>query len=189
MNKIRVFLTDDQPIVRRGLALLLREEGDIEVVGEAADGRESIEGVQELTPDVVLMDIGMPGMSGLEATSQIVDAVPGVSVLILTVHDREDFLFEALQAGALGYVLKTARVDELLAAIRTVHAGDVFVYPRMATKLVGRVPQAHRHQRRRRPLHQVERQRAGGVVSAGGESYQPRDSRLAPSKPLHGPDL
>ena len=136
-DKIRVLLADDQPIVRRGLALLLREQEDIEVVGEAGDGWEAIESVQWLRPDVVLMDIDMPGLSGIDATQRIVESVPKVSVLILTVHDREDFLFQALQTGALGYVLKSIDVDELMAAIRTVHSGDVFIYPRMATMLVG----------------------------------------------------
>ena len=136
-SKIRVLLADDQPIVRRGLALLLREQADIEVVGEASDGWEAIESVQWLRPDVVLMDIDMPGLSGIDATQRIVESCPRVSVLILTVHDREDFLFQALQTGAQGYVLKSIDVEELMAAIRTVHSGDVFIYPRMATILVG----------------------------------------------------
>ena len=144
MNRIRVFLTDDQPIVRRGISLLLQEDPHIEVVGEAADGWESVEGAQRLVPDVVLMDIDMPGMSGLEAAGRIIESVPGVSVLMLTIHDREDFLFQALQAGALGYILKAAHVDELLSAVRTVHSGEVFVYPRMATKLVGEYLRATR---------------------------------------------
>ena len=137
MSKIRVLLADDQPIVRRGIALLLREQTDIEVVGEAGDGWEAVESAQWLRPDVVLMDVDMPGLSGLDATKRILESLPRVAVLILTIHDREEFLFQALQTGALGYVLKSVDVDELMAAIRTVHAGDVFIYPRMATMLVG----------------------------------------------------
>ena len=137
MSKIRVLLAEDQPIVRRGIALLLKEEPDIDVVGEAADGSEAIDMAQWVSPDVVLMDIAMPGLSGLDATKRITESLPKVSVLILTIHDREDFLFQAIQAGALGYVLKTITVEELVAAIRTVHSGDVFIYPRMATMLVG----------------------------------------------------
>jgi len=137
MSKIRVVLTDDQPIVCRGISLLLQEDPNIEIVGEAADGWQAVEGAQRLLPDVVLMDIDMPGMSGLEAAGRITQSVPGASVLMLTIHDREDFLFQALQAGALGYILKAADVDELLTAVRTVHSGEVFVYPRMASKLVG----------------------------------------------------
>ena len=137
MSSIRVVLADDQPIVRRGLTLLLQQEANIEVVGEASDGCEAIERVRRLLPDVVLMDIEMPGLSGLDATREIAQAVPKVSVLILTIYDREDFLFQALQAGAMGFVLKTANVEELVGAIRTVNAGEIFIHPRMATKLVG----------------------------------------------------
>ena len=136
MSEISVLIADDQPIVRRGVALLLEEEAGITVLGEAADGWETFEAVKRLRPDVVLMDVDMPG-SGLDATRRITESVPDVSVLILTVHDREDFLFQALQTGALGYILKTATITELTDAIRTVHAKDVFIYPRMATKLVG----------------------------------------------------
>ena len=138
MDTIRVFVADDQPIVRRGICLLLQEDGaDLEVVGEAANGAEAIEGVRSLMPDVVLMDIEMPGGSGLEASKIISEMYPEVSVLILTVHDREDFLIEALQNGALGYMIKSAAVDELFDAIRTVHSGEVFIHPKMATKFVG----------------------------------------------------
>lgn len=135
-QKIRVYLADDHTIVRRGIARLLDEEADMEVVGEAGDGTEAIQGVQQLRPDVVLMDIGMPGLSGIEATRQIVQTVPGVQVLILTVYDQADLLFRALQAGAAGYVLKGADMDDLLRAIRTVHSGEVFIHPQMATRLV-----------------------------------------------------
>ena len=137
MNRIRALLADDQPIVRRGISLLLQQEDDIKVVGEASNGWETVECVRRLHPDVVLMDIDMPGMSGLDATKQITSSAPTVSVLILTIHDRDDFLFEALQTGALGYILKTANVEELMTAIRTVHSGEVFIYPHMATKQVG----------------------------------------------------
>lgn len=136
-ERVRVFLADDQPIVRRGIALILAEDPGIEVVGEAGDGWETVERVLVLTPQVVLMDIDMPGISGLEATKRITETAPDVAVLMLTIHDREDFLFQSLQYGARGYLLKAASVDELLGAIRTVRSGDVFIYPRMATKLVG----------------------------------------------------
>ncbi len=108
----------------------------MEVVGEARDGAEAVATALRLRPDVVLMDIGMPGVSGIDATRQITGDAPEVRVVILTVYDREDFLFRALQAGAAGYLLKGADVDDLLRAIRTVHGGEMFVYPRMTTKLV-----------------------------------------------------
>lgn len=135
-QKIRVYLTDDHTIVRRGIARLLNEEADMEVVGEAGDGAEAVQGVQQLRPDVVLMDIGMPGLSGIEATRQIMQTTPGVQVLIVTVYDQADLLFKALQAGAAGYILKGAEMDDLLRAIRTVRSGEVFIHPQMATRLV-----------------------------------------------------
>ena len=121
MGKIRVLLADDQPIVRRGIDLLLKEESDFEVVGQTGDGLETVEAVRRLRPDVVLMDIEMPGLSGLDATRRIKEFDPNVSVLMLTVYDREDFLSDSLHAGALGYMLKAASVEELIGAIRTVH--------------------------------------------------------------------
>jgi two-component system response regulator NreC len=137
MAKIRVLVADDQPIVRRGVDLLLREEPDFEVVGQAGDGLETVEAVRRLRPDVVLMDVMMPGLSGLDATRRIKESNPDVSVLMLTVHDREEYLSDSLRAGAQGYLLKEASVEELIGAIRTVHSGEVFIQPRMTTKLVG----------------------------------------------------
>ncbi len=146
MTNIRVLIADDQPVVRRGITLLLGEEADLEVVGEAGDGLQAVDSARRLRPDVVLMDIDMPSLSGLEATRQIVETLDDVAVLILTVYDREDFLFQALQAGAMGFVLKTACVEELIGGIRTVKSGEVFIYPQMATKLVGDyVRRTHMH--------------------------------------------
>ncbi|MFQ5872947.1 MAG: response regulator [Dehalococcoidia bacterium] len=135
-QNIRVFLADDHPVVRRGIARIIEGEPDMEVVGEAGDGAEAVDVAKALQADVVLMDIGMPGISGIDATKQLSRAAPDVRVLILTVYDQDDFLFRALQAGASGYVLKGAEVDDLLQAIRIVHKGEMFVYARMTTKLV-----------------------------------------------------
>ena len=135
-RKIRVFLADAQPVVRSGIALLLQLEEDIEIVGEAGDGREVIGSVRELLPDVLLMDIDLSGIDGLDATRQISESVPAVSVLILTASEREDDLSQALKAGASGYMLKRANIEELVGAIRSVHSGETFIYPRMTTKLV-----------------------------------------------------
>ena len=132
MTQIRVVVADDQPIVRRGIVLLLEQEPDIDVIGEAGDGWDTVECVRRLRPDVVLMDIEMPG---LEATKQITESGSGVSMLMLTVYDREDYLFEALQAGAHGYLLKTADTEELVGAIRTVYSGEVFIHPRRRSSL------------------------------------------------------
>ena len=138
MSTIRVVMADDQPIVRRGIALLLQRETGIGVIGQTNDGSETVDAVKRLRPDVVLMDIDMPSMSGLDATRRINEMFPNLPVLILTIYDREDLLYQALQSGARGYMLKTADVDELVAAIRTVHSGEVFICPRMATMLVGK---------------------------------------------------
>ena len=133
---ITVFLADDHTLARQGIALMLEEPSDVEVVGETGDGWQTVEAVNKLRPDVVLMDIDMPGLSGIEATRRIAQASPEISVIMLTVYARQDYLSRSLDAGARGYVLKAAGVDDLLAAIRTVHAGEVFIYPAMATRLV-----------------------------------------------------
>lgn len=134
---IRVFLADDHPVVRRGLSLVVSEQDDMEVVGEAEDGMEAVECIRRLRPDVALMDIDMPNLSGIEATKRIAETNPEVAVLILTAYDREDLLFQALQAGAAGYALKMTNSEDLLAAVRTVNSGEVCISPIMATKLVG----------------------------------------------------
>ncbi len=135
-GKIRVFLADDHTIARRGLALIIGQQPDMEVVGEAKDGDKAVEGVLRLRPDVALMDINMPGISGIEATRRITESAPGTSVIIFTVLDGKEFLTEALRAGALGYLLKGAEIEDMARAVRAAHDGEVFIYPRMATKLV-----------------------------------------------------
>lgn len=132
---IRTLLVDDHMVVRVGLRALLDEESDIEIVGEAGDGVEAITLVQELQPDVVVMDISMPEMDGLEATRRIREECPSVNVLILTVHAQERYLFPVLKAGAAGYVLKSTVDSELIDAIRTVSKGEAFLYP-TATRML-----------------------------------------------------
>ena len=129
MSKIRVLIADDHGIVRAGIRSLLEGHDEIEVVGEASSGWEAIEQATHLQPDVVLMDIAMGDLSGLEATQEIRERAPHVNVLALTMHDREEYFFAMLQAGALGYVLKESEPDELLAAIRAVHRGEAFLSP------------------------------------------------------------
>jgi two-component system response regulator NreC len=136
MNKIRVFLADDHAILREGIRLLLRKVPDIEVVGEAGDGEEAVAQVEQLVPDVILMDITMPGLNGLEATEQIKGKTPQVKVLILTMHETDQYLSGMLRAGASGYVVKTTVSSELISAIRIVHQGDVYLYPSIARMLV-----------------------------------------------------
>ena len=135
-RKIRVVVVDDHTLIRQGIVGLLAGQPDIEVIGEAADGSEAIALVMKADPDVVLMDIAMPGISGLDAAREIKDRRAGVNILILTMHDREDYLFQALRAGAAGYILKGADVQELLAAVRGMPHGGMYLYPAARQRLV-----------------------------------------------------
>ncbi|MBI2832223.1 MAG: response regulator transcription factor [Chloroflexi bacterium] len=136
MEKMRVLIADDHVIVREGLRSLLQAQPDIEVVGEAADGEEAVRKTEELQPDVVLMDITMPGMSGLEATRQIRKDNPNVKILVLTMHESDEYFFKMLDAGVSGYFVKGGSSNELLAALKTISQGDVYLYPTMAKKLL-----------------------------------------------------
>lgn len=136
MSKIRVLVADDHAIVRAGVRLLLESEADMEVVGEAVDGQEALEKAQRLQPDVVLMDIAMPGTSGLEATRRIKEHNPRIQVLALTMHEDERYFFQIIQAGAAGYVVKGASPADLLAAVRAVSQGQAYLYPSVARRLL-----------------------------------------------------
>lgn len=133
---IRVLLVDDQDLVRYGFRLVLEAEDDVVVVGEAADGAEAVRAAATLRPDIVVMDVRMPGMSGIEATQLITATVPTARVLVLTTYDRDEFAFGALQAGAAGFLLKDTRPDDLVEAIRTIRSGDAVVSPRVTAKLI-----------------------------------------------------
>jgi two-component system response regulator NreC len=136
MKKIRVLLADDHLILRDGIRLLLENVPDIEMVGEASNGKEAVAGVEQLKPDVVLMDITMPEMNGLEATTLIKQNNPNIKVLVLTMHDTDQYLAGMLKAGASGYIVKTTATSELVSAIKSVHHGDVYLYPSITTMLV-----------------------------------------------------
>lgn len=133
---ITVLLADDQALVRAGFALILNAEPDLEVVGEAADGAEAVSLAEELQPDVVLMDVRMPGVDGIEATRRITAALPATKVLMLTTFDLDDYVVSAFRAGASGFLLKTAPRDHLVAAVRTVRAGDALLAPMSTRKLL-----------------------------------------------------
>lgn len=136
MSTIRVLVVDDHTLIRQGIVGLLESQDDIEVVGQAGNGREAIALLARISTDVVLMDIAMPGINGLTATREMKELRPEVRVLILTIHDRDDYLFQALRAGASGYVLKGADVQDLLAAVRTAFRGEVYLYPSVTSTLV-----------------------------------------------------
>lgn len=136
MSQIKLLLVDDHEVVRAGLRMLFQAEEDMEIVGEVGSGLEALQAVRDLTPDVVLMDVAMPGMSGIEATRQIKEANPHTAVLALTMHEDEQYFFEMLQAGASGYVPKRAAPDDLISAIRVVSQGNIFLYPSLAKMLV-----------------------------------------------------
>jgi two-component system response regulator NreC len=135
-DKIRVLMADDHTIVRAGVRLLVEAEPDMEVVGEALNGIQAVTLTESLRPDVILMDIAMPDLNGLEATRQIKVRFPEVHVLVLTMHRSDDYFFEVLKAGASGYVLKAAETNELIGAIRAVARGEVFLYPTVARQLL-----------------------------------------------------
>jgi len=135
-DQIRVLLADDHAVVRQGIRRFLEEAGDIEVVAEASDGGEAIRLVEEHRPDVAVLDVRMPGITGVEATRRIKARFPDVRVLILTAYDDDPYIFALLQAGADGYVLKTASGDELVRAVHTVYRGETALSPEVASKVV-----------------------------------------------------
>ena len=136
MDKIRVLLAEDHTIVRKGIRVLLDAEDDIEVVGEAEDGQEAIDQVEQLSPDLVLMDNTMPVLNGLEATRQIKHRFPEVKVLILTMHTTEEYVLQFLQAGASGYLIKKTAPKELVTAIHAVHQGDSYLSPSISKVVI-----------------------------------------------------
>ncbi|MDX6227400.1 MAG: hypothetical protein QOI76_790 [Frankiales bacterium] len=133
---IRVLVVDDHALFRRGLEMVLEQEPDIEVVGEASDGAEALEQAIETTPDVVLMDVRMPRRGGIDACTAIKDAVPSTKIIMLTISDEEADLYDAIKAGAMGYLLKEISIEEVASAIRAVHGGQSLISPSMASKLL-----------------------------------------------------
>lgn len=142
-QKIRVLIVDDHEIFRHGLHLLLDTQPDIEVVGEAENGPVAVKLVQELRPDVVLLDVNMPGMNGIEASRAITRLGLPVRIVGLSIHENQEYLYSMLAAGASGYILKGARAAELAGAIRAVHEGGVYLTPLMAGEMVGQYLRDH----------------------------------------------
>ncbi len=142
MEEIRILLADDHIMVREGTREILDREPDLRVVAEAGDGREAVALVERERPDVVVLDISMPVMNGIEATKGIKQVAPRTAVLVLTAYDDDEYVFAILEAGAAGYLLKNARGVELIEAVRRVHAGESVLHPSIAKKVVRRVTHA-----------------------------------------------
>ncbi|OQY80961.1 MAG: DNA-binding response regulator [Anaerolineae bacterium UTCFX3] len=133
---IRLLLVDDHAVVRSGLRMLLASESDVEIVGEAGSGSEAVTAAASARPDVILMDIGLPDMTGIEATRVVKSGFPEIAIVALTIHEDEEYFFRMLDAGASGYVPKRAAPEELLTAIRAAASGEVYLYPSLAKLLV-----------------------------------------------------
>lgn len=142
---IKLLLVDDHTVVRRGLQFFLCTQTDFEIVGEAQDGREAIRQVEQLRPDVVLMDLVMPVMNGIEATAYLKEHFPDVKVLVLTSYSEQDYALTALRAGAAGYLLKDMKPDQIVEAIRGAHSGNIQLHPEVTLKLMSSVPPASSH--------------------------------------------
>jgi len=143
---VRILICDDQPLIRAGLRALLQTQLDFEIVGETADGAAAVASAAELNPDVVLMDVRMPGTDGITATDLITHADPPSRVMILTTYDRDEYVFDALAAGASGFLLKDARPEDLVSGLRTVASGDALLAPSVTHRLISlfaRYPRMH----------------------------------------------
>ena len=158
-NKLRILLAEDHETVREGLRLLINGQPDMEVIGEAGNGRVAVERARELQPDVIVMDISMPDMNGLKATAKLQKICPNIKLLTLTRHTDDGYLQELLRAGASGYVLKQSASTELLRAVRTVAAGDKYLDPAITSKVIGSY--------------------AGKQIKAGGEAFASLSAREA----------
>ena len=174
MKRIRVLVVDDHAIVRDGICALLSRAGDMEVVGEAGNGVEAIEMTKKLNPDVVLMDIAMPVLSGLEATRRVCREMPGTRVLALTQYDDKEYVFPLIQAGALGFISKTSASSELTSAIRYVDRGESYLSPSVAKLMVDDYQHGAAMQAESDPYEQLT-DRERDVLKLVAEGYTTRE--------------
>ncbi len=183
MNKIRILLVDDHALMRDGIRALIDLQDDIEIVGEACEGQEAIDKALELKPDVIIMDISMPDMDGLEATRRIKRKDPSVKVLVLTQHDNREYILSTIKSGSDGYLPKRALGSELVAAIRAVHQGHSFLYPAAAGTLI----EDYRRQVGREPYDSLtEREREiFRLIADGHTSREIADTLFITLKTVH----
>jgi len=144
MESMKILIADDHPVVREGISAMLNRQPDIEVVGEAENGRECVEKTRELRPDIVLMDLRMPEMDGVEAMRQIAATNPEVRFIVLTTYDNDEYIFKGIEAGARAYLLKDSPREELFKAIRAVHRGESLIQPAVAGKVLDRFAELSR---------------------------------------------
>jgi two-component system response regulator NreC len=136
MTNLAIVIVDDHSVVRAGISMLLESQANIDIVGEASSGKEALDIVPELNPDVVIMDLTLPDISGIEVTRRLKEKIPGVAIVALTIHEDEHYFFEMLAAGADGYIPKRAAADDLIKAIQAAANGEVYIYPSLAKILV-----------------------------------------------------
>lgn len=165
---LKVLVVDDQPLIRRGLALTLAAEPGIDIVGQAADGEEAIALARQHRPDIVLMDLKMPRMSGVAATRTITDELPGTQVVVLTTYDTDELVFDAIRAGAQAYLLKDATEEELIETMRAVHRGESRLQPQLARKVL-------------EELRRTQIQ-AATASSAAPRAREPQDATFTPQE-------
>ena len=168
MEPIRVLLADDHTLFRKGMRTLLEQMGDVTVVGEAATGQEAVDQAQELVPDVILMDIQMPAISGIEATRQILHQNPHVGVILVTMFDDVESVFAAMRAGARGYVLKEAEPEEILRALEAANRGEVILCPLIAKKLLAHFWDDSKRQEPGMPYEELTPRELEVLQQAGG---------------------
>ncbi|NLG72436.1 MAG: response regulator transcription factor [Chloroflexi bacterium] len=174
MSDLKILLVEDQTLMRQGLKTILNLEPGMQVIAEAEDGAAGLRLALELRPDIVLMDVQMPGMSGVEATQAVCAAWPQARVIILTTFDREDYVYQGIRAGAVGFLLKDTPAEELVATIRRVHAGEPFIQPEIASRMLRELVQPQASPRE--PL--TEREREVLVLLAQGLSNKAIAERL-----------
>ncbi|MCS7289746.1 MAG: response regulator transcription factor, partial [Roseiflexus sp.] len=176
-SNISILIVEDQTLMRQGLKTILDLEPGMRVVGEAKDGAEGVREALRLRPDVILMDVQMPVMNGVDAIRAIIGAWPQARVIVLTTFDRDDYVFQSIRAGAMGYLLKDAPADTLIQTIRRVHAGDVFIQPEIASRTLREVATG-RQRAEAQPFDLSEREREVLVLLAQGLSNRDIARRL-----------